>query len=189
MAQGWEKPTRTSRSFSVELLSSWAVPSTYQCRGLFLLRYRMLHIPLLLSPHEIPVSPFLQLAENPLDGSTAFWCVGHSSQSGVISRLAEGTRYPIIQKILNRNGPSIDPPGIPLVTVIQLGFVSLITTLCVQLFSQFSIHFIVCWSSMEFISFSWDHRDHHEDLYGRQRAKLYWTWGRKYVLFFPHPVT
>lgn len=35
--------TKTSKYFSTKLLSSWAVPSTCQCLGLSLLRYRTLH--------------------------------------------------------------------------------------------------------------------------------------------------
>ncbi|GAB0181886.1 cAMP-dependent protein kinase inhibitor alpha [Grus japonensis] len=46
---------------------------------------------------EIPVSPFLQPVEVPLDGITAFWYIIHSFQFGVICKLAEGTLCPIIQ--------------------------------------------------------------------------------------------
>ncbi|GAB0209736.1 E3 ubiquitin-protein ligase RBBP6-like [Grus japonensis] len=34
-----------------------------------------------------------------LNGSTAFWCIGHSSQLSIISKLAEGTLCPLIQVI------------------------------------------------------------------------------------------
>jgi len=40
---------------------------------------------------EVPVSPFLQLVEAFLNGSTTIWCVSHSSQ---FFELAEGAHYP-----------------------------------------------------------------------------------------------
>ncbi|GAB0186707.1 ectonucleotide pyrophosphatase/phosphodiesterase family member 3 [Grus japonensis] len=49
--------------------------------------------------HEVPVNPFLQPVEVPLDGSMTLWHISHSSQFGVISRLAEGTLCPIMQII------------------------------------------------------------------------------------------
>ncbi|KAK4818982.1 LOW QUALITY PROTEIN: hypothetical protein QYF61_022649 [Mycteria americana] len=51
---------------------------------------------LLVEVHEVPVSPFLQPVEVPLDGSMTLWCISHSSQFGVIRQLAEGTLCPII---------------------------------------------------------------------------------------------
>lgn len=45
---------------------------------------------------DVPVSPFLQPAEVPLNSSTALWCMSHSSQLCVISKLIEGTLCPII---------------------------------------------------------------------------------------------
>ncbi|KAK4831783.1 hypothetical protein QYF61_019096, partial [Mycteria americana] len=39
--------------------------------------------------HEVPASPFLQPVQVPLDGSTTLWCISHSSQCGVICKLAE----------------------------------------------------------------------------------------------------
>lgn len=41
--------------------------------------------------HRVPVSPFVQLVEVPLDGSATLWFVNHSSKFFVTSRLAEGT--------------------------------------------------------------------------------------------------
>ena len=35
---------------------------------------------LLVEPHEVPVSPFLQPVQVPLDGSPTLWCVSRSSQ-------------------------------------------------------------------------------------------------------------
>ena len=49
--------------------------------------------------HEIPVSPFLQPVEVPLDGSMTLWCISRSSQFCVISKLAHGALCPIIQII------------------------------------------------------------------------------------------
>ena len=48
--------------------------------------------------HEVPVSPFLQPDEVPLDGSTTLCYASHPSQSGVICKLAELTLCPIIIK-------------------------------------------------------------------------------------------
>ncbi|KAK4832711.1 hypothetical protein QYF61_025172 [Mycteria americana] len=53
----------------------------------------------LVEPQEVPVSPFLQAVEIPLDGSPTLWCIRHLSQFCVISRLAESTLSPIIQII------------------------------------------------------------------------------------------
>ena len=46
---------------------------------------------------EVPVSPFLQPVEVPLGGSATSWCLSHSSQCGIVSKLAEGALCPIIQ--------------------------------------------------------------------------------------------
>lgn len=53
----------------------------------------------LIDCHEVPVSPFLQPVKVPLDGSKTLWCIGCSSQFGVISKLAESPLCPIIQMI------------------------------------------------------------------------------------------
>ncbi|KAK4811173.1 hypothetical protein QYF61_019804 [Mycteria americana] len=71
--------------------------------------------------YEDPVSPFLQPVEVPLDGSTTLWCIHHSSQFCVISKLAEGS----------------DPVLTPGVHRLHLDFVPLITTLWTWPFSQF----------------------------------------------------
>ncbi|KAK4826730.1 hypothetical protein QYF61_010983 [Mycteria americana] len=49
--------------------------------------------------HEVPVSPFLQPVQVPLDVSTTLWCVSHSSQLCAISILAEDALCSIIQII------------------------------------------------------------------------------------------
>jgi len=59
--------TRTPKYFSVKLLFSWAAPSINQCRGLFLPRYRTLHVSLLnfirlLSAHFSSLSRSLWMA-------------------------------------------------------------------------------------------------------------------------------
>jgi len=41
--------------------------------------------------HQVPLPPTLQPVHVTLNGSTACWCIYHSSQFGVISTLAEGT--------------------------------------------------------------------------------------------------
>jgi len=55
---------------------------------------------------------------------------------------------------LNRPGPTINPWGMLLITGPQLGFVSLNTTLRACPFSQFSVNFTVCLSTLYFISLS-----------------------------------
>jgi len=45
----------------------------------------------LVEPHHVPLRPTFQPVQVTLNGSTAFWCIHHSSQFGVISKLAEGT--------------------------------------------------------------------------------------------------
>jgi len=40
---------------------------------------------------QVPLCPTLQLVQVSLNGSTALWCISHSSQSCVIRKLAEGT--------------------------------------------------------------------------------------------------
>jgi len=42
-------------------------------------------------PHQVPLCPAFQPIQVTLNGSTAFRCVYHNSQFGVISKLAEGT--------------------------------------------------------------------------------------------------
>ncbi|KAK4832374.1 hypothetical protein QYF61_022229 [Mycteria americana] len=54
---------------------------------------------LLVELHEIPVSPFLQPVKVPLDGSTTFWPISHSSQFCVISKLVKDELCLIIQII------------------------------------------------------------------------------------------
>ncbi|KAK4824875.1 hypothetical protein QYF61_021082 [Mycteria americana] len=49
--------------------------------------------------HVVPVRPFPQPVKVPQDGSTILWCISHSSQFAVISKLAEGTLCSIIQII------------------------------------------------------------------------------------------
>ncbi|KAK4816773.1 hypothetical protein QYF61_022771 [Mycteria americana] len=49
--------------------------------------------------HEVPVRPFLQPAQVPLDGSMILWCISYFAQFCVISKLAEGTLCPIIHII------------------------------------------------------------------------------------------
>jgi len=48
-------------------------------------------------PHQVPLCPTFQPIQVTLNGSTAFWCIYHSSQFGVISKLAEGTFQFFIQ--------------------------------------------------------------------------------------------
>lgn len=58
-------------------------------------------------------------------------------------------------KVLNNVDPDINPwDTAAVMSGLQLGFVSLITTLWSWMFSQFSIHLIVHLSSLYFISLS-----------------------------------
>lgn len=83
--------------------------------------------------HRVPLSPFVQLVEVPLDGSATLWFVSHSSKFFVTSRLAEGTHSvpssrPLL-KTLNRvsycipvifySSPCIDLWGTSLVLGLQ----------------------------------------------------------------------
>lgn len=105
---------------------------------------------------EILISLFLQPVNVPLDWNRTLGHISHSSQFGVIHKLAEGTHCSIIyiSKVLNRSGLSIDPWDKPLGTGLQLDFVPLISPLWAQPFSQFSVYFKVCSFSLYFISFS-----------------------------------
>ncbi|GAB0183594.1 mitochondrial enolase superfamily member 1 [Grus japonensis] len=49
--------------------------------------------------HLVPLYPTLQPVQVSLNGSAAFWCIGHSSRFCIISKLAEGTLCPLIQVI------------------------------------------------------------------------------------------
>jgi len=49
--------------------------------------------------HKNPLHPTLEPVQVSLNGNTAFWCVGYSSQLCITSKLAEGVLYPFIQSI------------------------------------------------------------------------------------------
>ncbi|KAF1440525.1 Zinc finger RNA-binding protein, partial [Pygoscelis papua] len=94
--------------------------------------------------HEIPIGPFLQPVEVPLDGSTTLWHISHSSQfvsSANLWRVHSAPSSRSLMKVLNRTGPSIDPWCTLLVTSLQLGFILLINTFWAWPFSQFSLWF------------------------------------------------
>ena len=90
--------TRTPRSFSVKLLSSWVGPQHILVHGVVPPQVQDLALAFV-ELHEVPVSPFLQLVEVTLHGSTTLWCISDSSQF-VISKLAEGILCLIIQIII-----------------------------------------------------------------------------------------
>lgn len=95
--------------------------------------------------HEIIVSPFLQLANVPLDSSVNFWYFSITPSfvsSGGLLRAVPSTR----PSTLNRTGPNIDLQSTPLVTWVQLDFVPQTTMLWALPFWQFSI----CPSSCSF---------------------------------------
>jgi len=107
--------TRTPRSFSAELLSSRSSPNLYWCMRLLLLKCKTLHWALV--KLQVPSCPTLQTALVLFNSSTAFWCVSHSSQLPIISKLTEcGLFVPssrLLMKMLNKTGPSTDPWGTP----------------------------------------------------------------------------
>jgi len=83
--------TRTPRSLSAELLSSQQVcPKPVLMHGVVLPQVQDPAFAFV-EPHQVPLCRTLQLVQVMLSGSTAFWCIHHSSQFGVISKLAEGT--------------------------------------------------------------------------------------------------
>ncbi|PKU42183.1 neuronal acetylcholine receptor subunit alpha-4 [Limosa lapponica baueri] len=55
--------------------------------------------PILVEFHQVPLSPTFWPVHVSLYGSKAFWCVSHSSQFCIISKVAEGTLCPLIQVI------------------------------------------------------------------------------------------
>ncbi|KAK4810782.1 hypothetical protein QYF61_008754, partial [Mycteria americana] len=90
--------TRTPRSFSARLLSSWVAPSIYWCLGLFLPKCRTWHFPWLncmrfLSAHFSSLLRSLWVAARPSGISAS------PPSFGVISKLAEGTLCPSIHII------------------------------------------------------------------------------------------
>ena len=61
---------------------------------LFLMQSRILPF---VELHEVFFCPSLQPVKVPLNGSTALWCISHSSQLRIIGKLAEGALCPLIQ--------------------------------------------------------------------------------------------
>lgn len=53
----------------------------------------------LVEPYKVPLCTTLQPVQTSLNGSTDLWCVRHSSQLHIISKVAEGAFYPFIQVI------------------------------------------------------------------------------------------
>ena len=97
-----------------------ASPAWSRGEELFLPGCRILHFPLL------NLIGFLctQLSACPglAEGSTAFWCVSHSSQLCIISKLAEGALHPFIQLMdggVKRDRAQYQPHGTQLATGLQ----------------------------------------------------------------------
>lgn len=74
---------------------------------------------------EVPVSPFLQPVQVPLDSTTAVWCILLAVQCH--QQICWGCRCPIIQSI-NENMKEVQTLYWPLVTLLQPDFVPLTTT-------------------------------------------------------------
>ena len=81
---------------------------------------------------KILLCPALQSVQVLLNGSTAFWCVSHSSQLCIISRFAEGAFYPFIQvtnEFAEQDWTQYLPWETPLGYRLPIDSASLITTL------------------------------------------------------------
>lgn len=87
--------TRTSRSFSAELLFHLGGPQHVLVHGVLLPQVQDLPL-LLYELHDVPASPPLQPAEFLLYGSMALLRVSHFSQFCVINNFTEGALYPIV---------------------------------------------------------------------------------------------
>ena len=115
---------RTPKAFSAELLSS-----QQPWRGLFLSKWRFLHLPLL----KRPWGPLLQPRLVSLSGSFDLECIDCPPQFNVICKL--DINFVIssssLIKTLNMTHPRIDPCDPPLVAVLQLECDPLVTTLWV----------------------------------------------------------
>jgi len=53
--------------------------------------------PAFVKRHLVPIDPTLQPVQISLNGTTAFWCVSHSSQLLIISKVAKSGHYPLIK--------------------------------------------------------------------------------------------
>lgn len=89
--------TRTPWIIFCKAVPNQLLPSKHCCRWLFLPKCRTLCFPLLNC--EVPASPFLQLVEFVLGGSTTLWRISCSFQFCVMCRLAECSLSPITQMI------------------------------------------------------------------------------------------
>lgn len=104
--------------------------------------------------HEVPISPYLQPVNVPLEDSTTLWCISHYFL--ICVKLAEGMLCPIIQ-IINEDFKQDWTLYWPLgytASHWQLDFMPLITTLSAWLFYQFAIHFTAYLHCPYFPSFS-----------------------------------
>ena len=65
----------------------------------------------LVEPHEVRPGPPLELVQVPLDGIPSLRRVYHTTQLGVVCKLAEGALNPTmsLMKILKSTGPNMDP--------------------------------------------------------------------------------
>jgi len=86
-------------AFSAKLLSSWVVPSINWCCGVVPPQVEDFAL-LVVELHEVPVSPFLQPVQAPLDGSTTLCCISSFSQFCAICKLAEGGPAPSSRSLM-----------------------------------------------------------------------------------------
>jgi len=110
--------TRTPTSLSAELSSIRYARSLYWCIGLFLMRCRTLHLPLLslirfLSAQHPSLSRSRWIAAQPSHVSTT---PPSSVSSANLLRVHSNSSSRSLMKKLNKTGPSTDPWGTPLLT-------------------------------------------------------------------------
>jgi len=86
------------------------------------------------------LGPLFKPVQIPLDGILSFYCVNHTTQLGVISKLAEVPSSMSLIKMLESTGSKTDPWGTPLVSDLHLDIEPLTTTLWLQPSNLFLIH-------------------------------------------------
>lgn len=153
----------------------WGTPSLCWSFGLLLLKFSILHLPLV--GHWISLCPALQ----PIKLLNAHQRL---RQYCTISKLAEGTLYPLMGWKRPTQKWSL---GSPPTTGFLLDFTLLIMTFWDLPFSQLLIHLTVHSSNPHFLSLPMRMLAYLWGCYGRRHCQnLCWSQGRKYPLLFPY---
>ncbi|KAK4831083.1 hypothetical protein QYF61_015281 [Mycteria americana] len=92
----------------------------------------------LVEPHEVHISPLLELVQVPLDGILSLRCVNCTTQLGVICKLAEGALKPTVY-VTDEDIKHMDAEGRHL-SPISINIELLTTTLWMRPSHQFLIH-------------------------------------------------